>query len=144
MAYTNLKAQLVSVYHSKNPAKLLYQLLRERSRNMNITHSKMPTWEQHVAFIKSKPYKVWYLIQTTDGKDIGGIYLSKSNEVGLFILKKYQHLGYGTQALWLLMSKYPKECRFFANVNPKNKRSILFFKKAGFKHIQNTYEYRWV
>tara|TARA_B110000495_G_scaffold99079_1_gene85676 strand:+ start:337 stop:648 length:312 start_codon:yes stop_codon:yes gene_type:complete len=98
----------------------------------------MPSIKEHEKFIQSKPYSKWYIIQKSD-KDVGSIYLSKNNEIGIFLIKKNQSKGIGANALKLLMEKNTK-IKYLANVNPKNKKSIEFFKKNGFKLIQHTYE----
>ncbi|MEK7083941.1 MAG: GNAT family N-acetyltransferase [Patescibacteria group bacterium] len=134
--------KLVGVYREKAAAELLYRLLKERSAKINISHRKMPTWHQHLKFIRSKPYKAWYLISDAPKHFTGGIYLSKADEIGIFLLKKYQRLGHGNRAVDLLIKKHRNVKRFLANVNPNNKTSIQFFKKLGFGHIQNTYERR--
>jgi len=122
----------------KSDSNFLYELLKERDSRANISHKKMPSIKQHEKFIQSKPYSKWYIIQSSN-KDIGSIYLSKNNEIGIFLIKKNQSKGIGFNALKLLMEKNPK-IRYLANVNPKNKKSIEFFKKNGFKLIQHTYE----
>lgn len=132
--------KLKSVYRCFNEAApLLYRLLQERSPLVNISHKKLPTWKQHMKFITSHPYKAWYLV-CTGHEVLGAIYLSHNNEIGLFILKKYQQKSYGKKALSLLMRKHHAAGRFLANINPKNKPSIRFFEQNGFYHIQNTYE----
>lgn len=45
------------------------------------------------------------------------------------------------EALKMIMKLNPSE-QFLANINPKNKKSIEFFKKNGFKILQYTYELR--
>ena len=102
----------------------------------------MPTWREHVRFVRSKPYKAWYLISDAPGHYAGGIYLSKMDEIGVFLFKNFQKLGYGSQAVSLLMKKHRAVKRFLANASPLNDRSIQFFKSMGFGHIQNTYEWR--
>jgi len=98
----------------------------------------MPTYSEHLKFLKSKPYSKWYIIYKSKIK-IGTIYLSKNNEVGIFISKKFQGENFATEALKLIMNKNPRP-RYLANVNPKNLRSAKFFKKNKFKLIQHTYE----
>jgi hypothetical protein len=122
----------------KSDSIFLYELLKERDSRANISHKKMPSIKQHEKFIQSKPYSKWYIIQNSN-KDVGSIYLSKNDEVGIFLIKKNQSEGIGFNALKLLMEKNPK-IRYLANINPKNKKSIKFFKKNGFKLIQHTYE----
>ncbi len=123
----------------KSDALFLYDLLRERDPRANISHKKMPSYEEHVKFILSNPYKIWYIIYLGNTKS-GSIYLSKQNEIGIFILSKHQGKNIGKQALQLLMKKNP-ESRYLANVNPKNRKSINFFKKNKFTLIQHTYEF---
>ena len=67
------------------------------------------------------------------------IYLTKNNEIGIFLKKNIQGKKIGEKALKLLMEKNSNS-RYLANVNPKNEKSIRFFKNNGFKLIQQTYE----
>jgi RimJ/RimL family protein N-acetyltransferase len=98
----------------------------------------MPTYKEHEKFVNSRPYKIWYVIYVENTKT-GSIYLSKQNEIGIFLLKKHQGKSIGQTALDLLMIKNPQK-RYLANVSPKNPGSIKFFKKNKFKLIQHTYE----
>lgn len=123
---------------SKSDIRFLFNLLKERDKKTNISHKSMPTFSQHTKFILSVPYKAWYIIKWNNEK-VGSIYLSKQDEIGIFIAKKFHNLGFGNVAMKLLMKKHPRK-RFLANVNPKNSNSIKFFKKNGFKLIQYTFE----
>jgi len=116
----------------------LYELLKKRDPRTNISHRTMPMYQEHVKFVKSKPYKAWYVIRLDDVR-IGSIYLSKQTEIGIFLLKEYQGKNIGQQALEILMQMH-REKRYLANVNPKNRKSASFFKKNNFKLIQHTYE----
>ena len=118
--------------------RFLFNLLKERDPNTNISHKKMPTFAEHKQFVKSKPYSYWYIIKLSR-KKIGTIYLSRNNEIGIFIKKEYQNKGIASEALKLLINSHPKK-RFLANVSPKNKFSAKFFKNNNFKLIQHTYE----
>jgi len=119
--------------------RFLYNLLKERNPNMNISHKKMPTYSEHVKFVKSKPYTKWDVIEY-DKQKIGSIYLSKNNEIGIFLKKQFQGKNVGQESLELFMKMNPRK-RYLANVNPKNTVSQKFFKKNGFKLIQHTYEF---
>jgi len=123
---------------SKSDLRFLYNLLRQRDPQAKISHKKMPTYSEHVKFVMSKPYSYWYTIRKKNSK-IGSIYLSKQNEIGIFLDKKFFNKGVGTEALKLLIKKHPRE-RYIANINPNNKKSIKFFKKHGFKLIQHSFE----
>ncbi|MDE2590613.1 MAG: GNAT family N-acetyltransferase [Patescibacteria group bacterium] len=132
----NSNLRLKSVTKADCP--FLYELLHDRDPSVNISHKKMPSYDKHIKFVMSKPYSKWYVIQYDDQK-VGSIYLSKQNEIGIFIKKEKQNEGIGGRAMKLLLKKNPRS-RYLANVNPKNKKSMSFFKKNGFKLIQYTYE----
>jgi len=123
---------------SEKDNKFLYNLLKERDSNVSISHKKMPTYSEHIKFVASKPYFRWYIIEY-DNKKSGSIYLSKNNEIGVFVKKSFRGNKIGENAMRLLIEKYPKS-KYFANINPKNKKSIKFFKKFKFKSIQHTFE----
>jgi len=123
---------------SKSDYRFLYNLLMERDARANISHKKMPTYNQHVAFVSAKPYSKWYVI-LYDTNKAGSIYLTSQNEIGIFIKKSFQSKQLGNIALHKMIQKNPKK-RYLANVNPQNKKSMRFFKNNGFKLIQYTFE----
>ena len=122
----------------KSDIKFLYQHLKERDPITRISHKKMPTFAQHEKFVLSKPYTKWYIILQKN-KKIGSVYLTEMNEVGLFLKKDVKGKSLGQKSLELLMKLNPRN-RYLANISPKNKNSIRFFKKNNFKLIQYTYE----
>ena len=134
MEYPDIKLKSIA----KSDHRFLYQHLKERNPSANISHKKMPTYAEHVRFVMSHPYSKWYII-IHKNKKIGTIYLTKQNEIGIFIKNKVQGKLIGQRVLKLLMEKNPKK-RYLANISPKNKKSIAFFKKNGFKLIQYTFE----
>jgi hypothetical protein len=123
---------------TKADIRFLYNQLKERDSKINISHKKMPSYSEHTKFVLSKPYSKWYIIYYKN-KKIGNVYLSKMNEIGIFILKTIKVKGLGSLVLKQVLKKNPKT-RYLANVNPKNIKSAKFFKKNGFKLIQHTYE----
>ena len=136
MRQTVLNIKLKTV--TKSDHLFLYELLRERDPRANISHRKMPTYREHVKFVMSKPYSKWYVIELGKQK-VGSIYLTSSDEIGIFLKKDVQKRGIGKKALQLLIKLNPRS-RFLANVGPRNFVSIRFFKKNGFRLIQYTYE----
>ena len=118
-------------------AKFLFDLLKQREGIVNISHKSLPTWEEHVEFIKNNTYQSWDIIWVDDVR-IGNIYLTDRDELGIFLDKKSQSNGYGSIAINEFMKKNGKK-RYLANINPTNYKSIQFFGKHGFTHIQNTY-----
>ena len=130
--------QIILKLVSKSDYRFLYDLLKERDARVNISHKKMPTYNEHLKFIKSKPYTKWYIVKWGTQK-IASIYLTSQNEIGIFIKKTHQNKHLGGIIMSQLIQKNPRE-RYLANVSPKNKISENFFKSYGFKFIQKTYE----
>ena len=118
-------------------AEFLFDLLKQREGTVNISHKSLPDWEEHLQYVKKHDYQSWDIIWVENTR-IGNIYLTKNDEIGIFIDKKLQFHGYGSKALEEFMKKNGKK-RYLANVNPTNYKSIQFFGKHGFIHIQNTY-----
>ena len=112
-----------------------YDLLKERPKEANISHKKMPTRKESDRFNASKPYK-YDFVAMLDNERIGRVYLSKNNEIGIAVKKEYQSLR---KKIIKLLFKITKQKKYYANISPKNKRSQKFFKKLGFKLIQYTY-----
>ena len=138
--------KLVDVYteiaETRVATKFLYELLKERDATVNISHREIPTFEEHTRFVDSRPYREWFVIfeewGNVDMGPIGAIYLSKENEIGIFIAKAYQGKGYGKKAVRLLMQINPGK-RFLANIAPGNVRSLVMFEKMGFELKQLTF-----
>lgn len=134
--------RLVDVYAQQpdNSAstRFLYELLAERDPTVNISHRKMPTFEQHRDFVESRPYKAWYVV-FHDDHPIGATYLTEQNEIGIFICKVHQGRGYGKLAILALMNLHPEK-RYLANIAPGNSRSMAMFERLGFGLIQLTFE----
>lgn len=120
---------------------LLYELLQERPPEANISHREMPTYEQHRQFVTRRPYEAWYAIEQKAGEEglrAGAIYLTRQREVGIFLLRIFHGNGWAREALRLLREQHPGP--LLANVAPGNERSHAFFKAAGGRVIQHTYE----
>ncbi|RZD48788.1 MAG: N-acetyltransferase [Thaumarchaeota archaeon] len=119
--------------------KFLYQLLKNRSPKVNISHKFLPRYSEHVKFVKSKPYTKWYVIFCGNTK-CGSIYLSKQNEIAMDLQKRYNTKIIKNETLKIIIEKNPRN-RYLANINPKNKEHIKFFKNNNFKLVQYTYEF---
>ena len=123
---------------TESDCEFLYDLLKNREHLASISHKKMPSYEEHVKFILSKPYSKWCVIEYKNQK-VGSIYLSKQDEIGIFIKKDFQGKGIGKRAIQIVMKKNPRS-RYLANIAPENIKSQEFFKKLGFRGLQYTYE----
>ncbi len=136
--YQNVENGVTLRLVEKSDCRFLFSLLGQRTPEVSISHKKMPSYKEHIKFVLSKPYSKWYIINYKK-KKVGSIYLSKQDEIGIFLIKGFQAKGIGKTAMDLLIQKNPRNI-YLANVNPKNKKSKKFFKKNGFKLLQYTYE----
>jgi RimJ/RimL family protein N-acetyltransferase len=144
--------KLIPISEHPDHAKILYQLLEERPEYANISHKAMPTFDEHLNFIGQKPgawgsgrthpYQAWFIaeewLSQSDGmQPVGSVYLTHANEIGVSVFAKYQGLGFGEEAVRMVMElHWPR--RFLANVAPGNEPSRKMFEKLGFKTIQHT------
>jgi RimJ/RimL family protein N-acetyltransferase len=122
--------QLMSLYDEPYEWELPFQLLKEREPHQNISHRRVPTWQEHCTFIRSRPYEAWYWFTSPAGFAAGCVYLSKQREIGIGVLKAHRGQGLASQAIQELMRLHPG--RFLANINPANEASIALFRKLGF------------
>lgn len=127
---------LYEVEHFVGAGRVLYDLLAERKEHESISHKQMPVWDEHMAFVRSKPYAHWYVV-VIDGVRVGAVYLTHQREIGVSIFNLFRNKGYGRRAIETMMALHPG--KFLANVAPGNQKSIDLFAKLGFNHIQNTY-----
>jgi RimJ/RimL family protein N-acetyltransferase len=123
---------------TKNDTLFLYDLLKNKDPNANISHKKMPSYDEHVKFVMSKPYTNWYIIEY-EKKNVGAIYLSKQDEIGISVSNDYEYDQIVKPALKLLM-KLNQRKRYLANTSPKNVRSQEFLLKNGFTGLEYVYE----
>lgn len=102
----------------------------------------MPSYADHIDFVESRPYEAWYFIQVgiviPCMKIVGACYLSRQDEIGVFVFSAERGHGYGRKAVQAIIWKHG-ERRYLANINPQNERSIKLFEKLDFKPVQHTY-----
>lgn len=124
----------------------LYELMKERDPEINISHKELPTYEEHRRFVHSMPYRLWYLIEQ-DAEWVGYISATANNEIGIVLRKQYRGIGIGPEAVLLLMRAHEPNphraslCngRWLANIAPGNERSRRMFEGLGFRKIQETF-----
>ena len=123
---------------TKKDEKFLYDLLKQRKADENISHKKMPTFKEHQKFILRNPYFSWYVIFNSN-KKIGSAYLSHQNEIAIWFKKEFENKTLYDNVLKLILEKNPRN-RYLVNINPNNKKLIKYYTKNDFKLIQYTYE----
>lgn len=138
---------LVNVYRQTGAIAVLYELLRDRPAESRISHKFMPRLREHAKFVRSHPYRFWYLIRNDNRKFVGDIHVTWLNEIGVFIHSTYRGAGYGSEALQLFMKRHKpmpaipakRVARWLANIAPDNVIGKEFFKGHGFSQVQETY-----
>lgn len=134
--------ELVNVYEAPivrgEVLSFLYDMLRSRPAEANISHREMPSFEDHRAFFSSAPYEAWYLV-LREGLPIGNIYLTRRNEIGIQLISSHLGKGIGPLAISKLMDAHGHR-RYLANVAVGNRNSISMFAAMGFYRISITYE----
>lgn len=148
--------RLIDIYEYPGGERLAYELLAQRPLEHGISHKRMPTWEEHLAFMRQAPhpFRLWLVIDVETIEDcvpmraaVGAVEALPTNEFGVHILKRYQGLGYGKRAVRQFIQSYQplpeipavRNGTWLANVAPANKRAAEFFQKLGFNKIQETY-----
>ena len=116
--------------------KFLFQLLKKRK--FNISHKLMPSWEEHIEFVKSSPYFKWYIISENYNK-IGSFYINHDNSIGLNLIEekkllleniitKIENTFEPQKGIKSIRSEH-----FFYNVNPNDKVFIKALEDKGYK-----------
>ena len=104
---------------------VLFELLKKRAHS--ISHQSIPTKDEHIKFMKTKPYRYWVVV--LDGtRPVGSFYLQSDNSIGLNLLQPtrplvseiLQHIRKGFEPLKEVKSKVPSY--FYINVSYANKK----------------------
>ena len=120
----------------------LYDLLKRK--RFEISHTNLPTYNEHIEFVINHPYRYWYIIEKLN-KFIGSVYLTEQNIIGLNLYSETENdyiktielitkLHKPLPPIKSIRSKY-----FQVNVNPKNNVLINALESISMIHIQNTY-----
>jgi hypothetical protein len=136
----------------------LYDIIKFRWKYHDIinipirTSKKMPTFEEHLKFLKSNKYKFIYKIHLFDNL-IGMFYLDQDYITGIFILptllkKAIKKIGnkniikYDTLAAMVYLEAarlHPEVEVCYAKINPKNKLSLNSLLNVGLEPIEMTF-----
>jgi L-amino acid N-acyltransferase YncA len=72
-------------------AKVLLKLLE--NRDYSISHLNLPSKNDHLLFVKSKPYRYWAIV-LEDNLPVGTVYIQSNNSIGLNLLQQKKQLVY--------------------------------------------------
>lgn len=139
--------RLCNVYREPTAIAVLYALLQQRPVVSRISHQEMPTYQQHIAFVHSRPYRMWWLIRV-DGEFVGDLHATHLNEIGVFLFQRHRGKGYGAQAVKLFMARHrplvaipaKRVRRWLAHIAPENDAGAGFFRKLGFRLVEQTWQ----
>ena len=79
---------LEKVVGSLRQTESLFEVLKNRKHS--ISHHKMPSFEEHQAFVTVHPYRVWYMI-FLKSKCVGSFYIQNDNSIGLNLANPDKH-----------------------------------------------------
>jgi hypothetical protein len=120
----------------------LYELLE--NRKYKISHEIFPSYEDHVGFVESHPYRFWYLISYS-GVYIGTAYILPNNAIGCFTSKE-QSTAFPTAIRWLISHHQPlppirsvRSRNFHINIATDDFMSEEILLKLGARLIQKTF-----
>jgi hypothetical protein len=137
----NFRFQLVE--KKDEHIRLLFELLNDRQ--FSISHKIQPSYLEHEIFVRSDPYRAWYLVFCGE-KMAGSFYLTNDNYIGLnfrdqdavtihsvltYIVKRYTPLP-------AIPSLVP--CHFSVNVAYANDDLITILRQFGCQQIQTTFQ----
>jgi len=134
--------ELKSVCRKSSSVRALYELLKVRK--FSISHQKLPSFEEHEEFVKSHPYRQWWLV-LENSKLIGSVYLTYDNAIGINLIEEDKRIYFGilekiiheNKPLPPIPSVRPKF--FYVNVAPENLILKETLAKLGAKHTQCSY-----
>lgn len=140
--------RLCDAYREPTSLDVLYALLKERPVESRISHEAMPPYSKHARFVRSHPYRFWFLVKAAD-EFVGDLHVTRNNEIGIFIFTRHRGNGYGAQAVQTFMRRHrPRAAiaavrvnKWLAHVSPENEAGASFFGKLGFKLVQRTFAY---
>ena len=127
---------------SQNHISILYEILKKRK--FNISNLEIPSYEQHVNFVKSNKYRKWVIIFRND-KYYGTYYLRRDNYIGINLLTSIENDYFLIIKYILSLEKPLKEIKsirnkfFLINTNPNNKPLLRAIKRFNFLHVENSY-----
>ncbi len=140
----NKNTRLTKIEKCKSHIMSLYELLKKRKNNSNISHVKLPSLNEHIRFVNSRPYRTWFLIEKNEVLE-GSVYINNVNVISIHLLRNNITL-YEEILLFLIKNFKPlpaipskRNANFTVNLSPKNKLYAKLIVGKGAKKIQETY-----
>ena len=136
------KISLVKIEGTDEQISILYQLLTKRE--YSISHEELPTLEKHDQFVKSHPYRAWWLVECL-GLTIGSVYLTNENAIGVNLSGQNSEIY--CQVIQVVKEQNDplrpipsvRPAYFFVNAAPENAPLQHALLDMGAKQTQNSY-----
>ena len=140
----SLDVQLILVKKSESHAKILFEMLRKRKNS--ISHSLLPSYQDHKSFVLNHPYRAWYIVKAND-EIVGNAYLLKDNYVGINIVKNSRAVT--PVVIQMILNRYKplkaiksvRSASFVFNASPNNKNYIKILERMGARLVQMTFSF---
>tara|TARA_B110000977_G_C11085040_1_gene494350 strand:- start:468 stop:893 length:426 start_codon:yes stop_codon:yes gene_type:complete len=137
---TNIK--FVEINNTEEHLIFLYKSLEER--RFNVSHNKLPSFEDHSKFVLNHPYRVWLLVKISNSI-IGNLYIQKDNSIGIHLNDHY--LKFISDILKNLYKKWTplpeiksiRNKNFILNIAEGDSKLVKAMEEIGAKKIQTTY-----
>ena len=133
---------LVPIIDSNDHFLETYRQLEERENS--ISHTTMPSFSEHVAFVKNNPYRNWFLIQE-NRKFVGNLYLHQDNSIGIQLPSSHMSLvpeilNY-ISSTWDPLPAIPSVRRgeFFINIPTANEALQKVLTDIGAAEVQRSF-----
>ncbi len=132
----------IAITKSNEHIQVLFKLLQDRQHT--ISHTHLPTYDQHAGFVANHPYRAWYLL-SLESVYVGSVYIKTDNSIGFNIQEQYydyipstlQYIHKHFKPLPPIKSE--RSSHFHVHVGPNNIKLQTILEKIGARHIQNTY-----
>lgn len=123
----------------------LYELYINRDERDQITKIEFKGQKKFVGDYVNKspehPYESWLVIEI-DGEQVGSLTLNKkNNELGYWLIEKFQGKGIGAKAVKQFMELHNKS-NYMIRTHIENKKSQRIAEKMGFKLTRYEYTYQ--
>ncbi len=124
-------------------ADILYAMLQQKTHV--ISHHAIPSYEDHIDFIRNNPYRTWYLVKSND-RYVGHVYLlDQNNTMGLvFNNPKQEEVKFAIDYLKANYDPLPairsvRTSYFIVNIAPTNEKLAQIINDLEGEAIQTTY-----
>lgn len=138
----NENINFIDVKDTDDHIEILYSSLLDRK--YIISHEKVPSYDEHINFVKNHPYRAWVLVKI-EKKIVGNFYIHQDNSIGIHFDAEYFNLLPEIFEMifkqWKPLPPIPsvRNKNFFVNAPSKNHQLINTLKEIGANHIQSSF-----